>query len=144
MIISELKKEVVDLLLARVSGAVDEYRSQWDIDLEALFEVRSALENLEARKQSLEGEWSKLRPVVNSELQRKNVIDRELRKLEKVLSGTRKQIEVLTARLTAIESFGYPSPLLNFISAFDNKPSYVEMIKTRSDLAKEKKELKGK
>ena len=141
--ISELKEEIVALLLSKVKGVVDGYRERWDEDLTELFEVKGNLDDLEASKDELMAEYSKLRPIVNSEMEKRNLLDRKLPRLEKTLVATRKKVSSLTARLTFVESFDYPSPMLNFIPG-DSPPSYVDMIKKKEELVAERKKLDKK
>ena len=96
--IADLKKEIVELLLSKVKAVVDGYREKWEEDLVELFGVKGDMENLETHKAGLLKEQSKLRPLVNKELARRNDIDREVHRLEKTLSATRKKINELTAR----------------------------------------------
>ena len=137
----ELKQEIIELLLSKTKAVVDEYRLKWEEDLAVLFSEKRDLDTLEAHKAELMSEYSKLRPLVNKELERRNNIDRGLHKLNKTIVITRKKINELTERLTVVEAFDYPSPMLNFISG-DTPPSYIEMIKTKTELSAERAKLK--
>ena len=142
----ELKQEIIEILLSNVKAVVDGYREKWEEDLTELFNEKRDLDTIEAHRAGLMSEYSKLRPLVNKELERRNNIDRELHKLNKTIVIARKKINELTERLTAVEPFSYPSPMLNFISAADFKPSYAELMATKADLVAERAKLdkKGK
>ena len=140
--ISKLKTEVVSRLLDNARAVVDGYREKWDADLAELFTVNNDLDALEAHKAELEAEQRKLRPLVHKELERRNAIDRQFSRLNKTMAAARKKISELTARLTSVEQFNYPSAMLNFLSGADFKPDYAELVAKKEGLVAERKKLK--